>query len=122
MKSRARRSIFHLYSRCNEIYRIVFPPICHSQASPQELPATLARLVAAPAAAEAKEWDATSLPVILAGNAQKPAPLSAGDRDQDRFQWSKQSDIDYASPKVYSDRQAGMAPQHYINVTLLTSS
>jgi hypothetical protein len=78
MKSRARRSIFHLYSRCNELYRIVFPPICHSQTSPQELPATLARPVAAPAAAEAKEGDATSLPVILAGNAQKPRALERG--------------------------------------------
>jgi hypothetical protein len=41
--------------------------ICHSQASPQELPATIARPVAAPAAAEAKEGDAASLPAILAG-------------------------------------------------------
>jgi len=52
MKSRARRSIFFLYSRCNELYRIVFPSICHYQASPQELPATIARPVEATAAAD----------------------------------------------------------------------
>jgi hypothetical protein len=47
---------------------IVFPLICHSQASPQELPATLARPVTAAEAAEAKEGDAASLPAIPAGH------------------------------------------------------